>query len=292
MNSPLFLANIASRLGLRFAPNGHSMPNLGVERGGAKIISSIATFQQMNTSADFEAEFAAPELIEGKSYLGDLLKKYTHTTAELLQQWDREKMLVTLGGDHSIAFISLSAVLEAYGEQNVAVLMFDSHADLHLPETSPSGNFHGMWLRPFFNGFSQYALNSKIITPQQLQFVGNLVIEEEEKIFLNEAGVRVHPSSETSESIISELLEWSSSFAHLHISFDIDVFAEAVVSATGTPNPDGFAVDEVIPILNALQNHPSISLDIVEFNPEKEGAMETLQIIEKVCESILPGRGQ
>jgi len=287
MNRNVFLSIINSRLGLRFAPIGHSIPNIGVEEGGEKILKSIQLVGLNEDIPNFDITFKTPELLKSDSYLEDVLNLYSETTVLLLEKWSGGKTLVTLGGDHSISYISLAAVLEVYGEKNVGLVMFDSHADLHLPETSPSGNFHGMWLRPFFNGFSQYKLKNKKLKPNQLQFVGNLLLEDEEKRFLRDEDIIVHPSSEISESVISELVGWSKQFPHLHISFDIDVFTESLVSATGTPNPNGFIEKEIFPLLKELKKHPSISLDIVEFNPRKNGAEESLKLIEKIYETIL-----
>ncbi len=78
------------------------------------------------------------------------------------------------------------------------------------------------------------------------------------------------------------MLTWAAQFPHLHISFDVDVFSQPLVSATGMPNPNGFHEEEIFPMLSELKKHPSISLDIVEYSPQKDSSGQTLQLIKKV----------
>ncbi len=286
MKKSIFYTNISSRLGLRFAPMGSNSLNIGVENGGQAILEAIQLTDPSRKVPDLCVNFQAPEFIDGELYLSNVFELYADATSMVIKKWHNGSSLITLGGDHSISYISLSAILESYGEQNVAVVMFDSHADLHLPETSPTGNFHGMWLRTFFDDFSQLTVTNRKLKPNQLQFVGNLLIEDEEKRFIKEAGILVHGTTDISKTIIAEMLTWAAQFPHLHISFDVDVFSQSLVSATGIPNPNGFYEEEIFPILRELKMHPSISLDIVEFNPQKNGADKTLRLIKKVCNTI------
>ncbi len=282
MKTNIFYTNIASRLGLRFAPLGSNSLNIGVENGGQAILDTIHLNYSSSIKPPLDLSFKSPEFIEGDLYLSEVLKLYTNAAAQITHEWPAKSSLISLGGDHSISYISLSAVLETYGEPNVGVIMFDSHADLHLPETSPSGNFHGMWLRTFFDDFSQLTLTNRKLKPNQLRFVGNLLIEDEEKRFINKEGILVHGSTDISKTIILEMLTWAAQFPHLHISFDVDVFSQSLVSATGMPNPNGFHEEEIFPMLSELKKHPSISLDIVEYNPQKDSSGQTLQLIKKV----------
>lgn len=284
MNTGFFYTILSSRLGLRFAPYNQKLPNIGVEEGGTAIINSLHASDQDHEV--LKINFPKPETLQDQSYIDDVLRIYVQAATSLLQKWDKKSTLISLGGDHSIAFISILAVIEAYGSQNVGLIMFDSHADLHLSETSPSGNFHGMWLRPLVDNFSTHEIGNKKINPSRVCFVGNLQLEDEEKEFIRSYGIPTYSSAVVSPSIAEKLLVWAQKFAHLHISFDIDIFSQELVSATGTPNPHGFKEQDVFTMLEVLKNHSSISLDIVEFNPKKKGAQQSLRLIKKVHASL------
>lgn len=273
-NKTLFTV-LSSRLGLKHAPFGHSELNLGVEKGGQFLLENLL---ENSDNIDFKniqkliIDFPEPEIFSESEYLKETIKLCQSAKQEILSNWQDGQKLITLGGDHSVAYASLSAVLEKFGAENVGVVMFDSHGDLHLPDTSPSGNFHGMWLRAFFDDFEGCELQNAKILPSQLRFVGNLVLEKEEKDFISSNEISVYSESELTDIRIKELNAWANSWQHLHISFDVDVFSEKLMPATGTPNPNGFGQDKIFELLAVLKNHKSVSLDLVEFNPGKDAA--------------------
>ncbi len=165
--------------------------------------------------------------------------------------------------------------------------MFDSHGDLNTFESSPSGNFHGMWLRGLMSDFSQDQIST--IAPVALKesdvfFVGNLILEDSEVTFTQEHSIK---NIETNNPYDTSLLnDFISRFNHLHISFDIDVLNQSLAPATGTPNPNGLSLETAIPLLELCFNHSSWSFDLVEVNPEKDGAEETLENAEQILEIL------
>lgn len=279
--------SLPSRLGLRFAPHGAVVPNIGVEEGAAVLLDHVQPLSRFDQSLTFS--FADPLRLASDTYLETILRQYVAVKQQVLEQWQRDTRLVFLGGDHSIGFVGLATALEVFGPENVGTIMFDSHADLHLPSTSPSGNFHGMWLRALTDTFETFESGDfgQKLPPTQLQFVGNLLVEEEEVRYITEHAIPVHSSQTLTPQTATELLTWSKQFEHLHISFDVDIFKQKLVSATGTPNPKGMEVHEVFPLLEALRQHPSFSLDIVEVNPQKKGAAKTIAIAEEVLDTLL-----
>lgn len=276
-----FFALLGTRLGLRFAPIGHDELNIGVEAGALTIYNHLQN-KQNHEVPKFAPTFPAPENIAGENYLTTVFEYYNELSTQLANLWPADQKLITVGGDHSVAYISLQAVLKRFGAPKVGVVMFDSHADLHLLATSPSGNFHGMWLRTFFDHFHENKSEVPQLQPNQLIYVGNLLTETEESKFIEENKIQVIDSNSVSESSVQKILTWVEGFDHLHISFDIDVFAEDLSPATGTPNPNGFTKENVFTILKPLLDLPSVSLDIIEFNPKKNGAEQSLALIENI----------
>lgn len=262
MNHSLCIANLASNLGVR---------NLGeyeqVKSGGEVLLESLGL------EADFETDFEQ----HNSTNLESITNKYDRATQTLTKQWPESQSLISFGGDHSVGHISLSAVLDRHGADQVGVVMFDSHADLHLPTTSPSGNFHGMWLRSLMPR----------IKPEQLIYIGNLITEAAETNYLTDNQIQVY-SSEADDSSPTKVADWSKNYKHLHISFDIDVLSQSLISATGTPNPNGFSLEQLSPYINNLKKHPSFSLDIVEYNPELDQNRDNLETIKQILFEFLP----
>ena len=276
---------MSSRLGLRFPPNGSTQLNSGVEKGGEVIVQEFQLRQNsLNTVREYT--FELPEKLHEEIYLAEVFGYYHATTKKIQSEWSHDSTLVSIGGDHSISYSSLAAVLERFGTNSVGLVMIDSHADLHLPSTSPSGNFHGMWLRPFLSEFDQYSVQKSKILPAQVQYIGNLELESEESDFISRNDIPVTPSAHITTEKIAQILSWATQYPHLHISFDIDVFDQSIIAATGTPNPHGFQSHEVFQILQQLKKHPSISLDIVEYNPHKDEGQKSLRVIEKVWQTF------
>lgn len=265
-----------SQLGLE---NKDARDKIGVAEGGEAIMAVVPDSLKTKSS---QLTLNFPEKTNA------FFTIYKDAVAQLLEKWG-EQRLAFFGGDHSSSFISLSAVIQKFGAKNTAVVMFDSHADLNLPHTSPSGNFHGMWLRGFLDVFgeAEHYFPSQKLGTQQLRYVGNLVLDPAEAELIDSRHIINHSGKNISPQASQELLNWARSYSHLHISFDVDIFAQSLVAATGTPNPDGLTESQVFMMLEPLLKHPSISFDIVEYNPEKTGAKKSFEVVKKVLAAFL-----
>lgn len=204
---------------------------------------------------------------------------------------------IYLGGDHSISFLSLLISLRKYG-QNIGYVQFDSHGDLNLNETSPSKNFHGMFLRPFLDDFDIPIINSFIpqkIFSSQVLFVGDLDLDPEEKEFFHLQNIRNVQKGEFlldpigTEELINNFI---GNFTHLHLSLDIDIFHQKLISSTTTPAHDGWEEEDVFKIFQLFLQHPHCSLDIVEFNPRRAQYHEdhSLRLVRRILEDFIMSR--
>jgi len=279
MKHPQFYLLLGSRLGLKNYPIGSNEHNIGVENG-----SNVIFTQLIKSKNEFRKDFIKPEKIT-ENFLKRLFEEYNKVINEVKKIWPQNTSLITLGGDHSISYISLNAVLERYGKDNTGVIFFDSHADLHLSETSPSGNFHGMWMRTFFDQFEQTKLESQKLTGDQVLYIGNLQTESEENRFISEKNI-INIDQNKLDKADSIINNFTKKFKHIHITFDIDVFNRSIVSATGTPNPNGLEEKIVLELFEQLLINESISIDIVEYNPSKDTDQKTLHVIKKIVERI------
>ena len=276
-----------SRLGMINIPNHGTELNLGVEDGPTAVLSTdlLAKFPGSRVT-DFS--FSLPEDIDKADYRKVIAKESLNFAKLINDTLEPGEAQTVIGGDHSIAFASLLASLEREGEDKVGYIQFDSHGDLHLFNTSPSGNFHGMWLRPFAGDFDSPEIKEAAkhqLRPDQILFIGNLELEPEELRFFaknNIAQVSTKSLQESREKVLAELRDFIAKFPHLHISFDIDVFHRDYVSATGTPAPDGFSPQDIFSLIDELKSASSISLDLVEVNPQKDKADQTIAMAQKV----------
>ncbi|KFL32553.1 arginase [Devosia riboflavina] len=186
---------------------------------------------------------------------------------------------IFVGGDHSIAMGSLSAVSrfnEPKGKP-VHVLWVDAHADYNTPDTSPSGNLHGMPLALLCGepGFDKTFKGDWLgkIEPRNVTIFGARSIDREERRLLQARGVEVIDMRKIDQTGVVGLMQpildrVKAANGHLHVSFDVDVVDPALAPGGGTLVPGGLTYREAHLIMEMLHDSGVVgSLDIVELNP-------------------------
>ncbi len=282
---------INSRLGLKNRPAGGKTFNLGVEDGAEAVATSAYLSRFNGSSKIFSYVFPTPEKLNGTPY-GAALARHIKACAKRINTHTNGKSVqLAIGGDHSIATCSLLALLTRKNPKNVGYIQFDSHADVNSFGTSPSGNFHGMWMRSFIETIDDATLAkvlSKRLRPEHICIIGNLILDPGEIALLKKYKIR-----QLSQRAIAKdrrntfLSSYIRQFPHLHVSFDIDVFDKTLAPATGTPNGKGLFPKDVFPLLDVIAQHPSLSVDLVEVNPKKRGAAKTIRLGQDVLTRLL-----
>ncbi len=183
-----------------------------------------------------------------------------------------QNMPVFLGGDHSIAMGTVAGVQAG---ESVGVIWVDAHGDCNTPETSPSGNIHGMPLAALM-GFGweemiNVAGSGAKLQPQDVVMIGIRDLDPGEKTFLREHGIRVFTMREVDErgigQVAREALD-SLPHARLHVSLDMDVLDPWEAPGVGTPVPGGLTYREAHLLMELLCDDGRVgSLDVVEINP-------------------------
>ncbi len=293
-----------SRLGLLNIPFGGSGDNnTGVEFGGHEISNALGEKVIDSLVLDFEE----PEAIisQLKVTEGAKITAYNKILAELYQQGAEKvssalervakranyfgPMLITLGGDHSVSFMSLQAVLKLKGAEAVRMLQIDSHTDIHAANSSPSGNFHGIWVRPFIAESGIADIDKQIpekLSAAQLMYIGNLNCEPAETDFLDQRGIkRIAQKDIVSSS--QDISSYIGNANHLHLSIDVDAFSERIAPATGIPAGEGLLLEDVEQIFAQVKKHPSYSIDLVEYNPLKDPSGITLELCLKIIAQLI-----
>lgn len=184
---------------------------------------------------------------------------------------------LNVGGDHGIGFATISGLLRVYPK--MGVVWVDAHGDMNTPETSPSGNFHGMPLAALMREPSKkfdkvFPWDRPQLLPENVILLGVRSLDVGEKEILERRKVHLI----TMESILEEGMEAIAKrcveyfqrrgVEDVHISFDIDALDPKVAPATGTPCDNGLALQDAVHLNSVLQKKFHIvGMDLVEVNP-------------------------
>ena len=194
---------------------------------------------------------------------------------------------VVLGGDHSVALGTLGGLASARGPGGV--LWLDAHGDLNTPETSPSGNVHGMPLAAALGragpDFGSDVWPLPALDPERVVLVGVRSLDEGERSLVHETGIGVYTMTELDrrgvEAVVREALERVEGAAFVHVSLDMDVVDPDVAPGVGTPVRGGLSYREAHLAMELVAESGLLgSLEIVEVNPilDRENATAQLAV--------------
>jgi len=181
---------------------------------------------------------------------------------------------LVLGGDHSVALGTLGGLASAHGPGGV--LWIDAHSDINTPETSPSGNVHGMALGAALglggDAFSSDSWPLPAVDPKRVALVGVRQLDDGERQLLRDAGVRVFTMSEIDrigvERAMHEALDRVAGPNFVHVSLDLDALDPEIAPGVGTPVRGGLTYREAHLALElAAESGLAGSLEVVEVNP-------------------------
>lgn len=204
------------------------------------------------------------------------------------------RFVLTLGGDHSIAVGTISGTAKAIRERlgrELAVIWVDAHADINTPETSDSGNIHGMPVA-FLAGLASdkrkdifgWLQDEHRISTQKLVYIGLRDVDKGEKKILREHGIKAFSMHDIDRHGIGKIMDmalgWIGRDTPIHLSFDIDSLDPTYAPSTGTAVRGGLTLREGDFIAEFVHETGSlIALDLVEVNPslEEHGASDTIR---------------
>ena len=200
---------------------------------------------------------------------------------------------VFLGGDHSISIGTVFGVIEAAGR--TGLLWLDAHSDFNTPETSPSGNVHGMPLATLTGRGYPRLVNlggSTAVRAEDVAIVGLRSVDREERELLSEAGVNVHTMKDVDAygvaSVVRDALQNLSHLDRVHLSFDLDVVDPEVAPGVGTPVRGGLTYREAHLVMELINEAAVVtSLDVVEINPILDSRNGTAELAVELAESLM-----
>jgi arginase len=229
-----------------------------------------------------------------------------HACEELRKQVERSlgegRMPMVLGGDHSIAIGSVAGSSNFYGNQGEAIglIWFDAHGDANTPETTPSGNIHGMSLAVSLGLGDPDLVNLGGRAPKVLArntaLIGIRDLDPGEREMIKKSGVTVYTMREVDErgmrDVVDEAIRVASDgTAGVHLSFDLDVVDPEDAPGTGTPVWGGITYREAHLAMEMLSDRATIvAIDLVEVNPVLDTQNMTGILAAELAQSVLGKR--
>jgi len=185
--------------------------------------------------------------------------------------------VLTVGGDHSIASGTISALHMRYPD--LGVIWVDAHADANTPCTSPSMHYHGMpaahllgWFESSLEGFEW--MNAGCLDESRLAYIGLRDIDREEARMLKESNVHAYTMRDVDKHGIAKVIEMAMQAIDpncnrpLHLSLDIDAVDPHFAPGTGTCSRGGLTYREIHYVCEELAiTERLVSMDLVEVNP-------------------------
>lgn len=201
---------------------------------------------------------------------------------------------LVLGGDHSLSVGTVSGVRQVH--PNTGIIWLDAHGDFNTPDTTPSGNVHGMSLAALLGlGAEELVACSagRPVQPEQTVLIGVRDLDDGERELLRKTGVRVFTMQEVDRlglpAVMDQALDRLRKHVdRIHLSLDLDVFEPDLAPGVGTPKSggltyrEGHLAMEMIAELGML-----ISMELVEVNPILDEANRTARLAVDMARSAL-----
>ena len=198
-----------------------------------------------------------------------------------------------LGGDHSIA---VGTVAAATAGGPAGVLWIDAHGDFNTPETSPSGNLHGMPLAALTGRGVRELVDlgrpGAKVDARDVMLIGLRDLDPPERAMLRESGAGVYTMREIDEQgigpVAHEAVERLAHLPRVHVSLDMDVLDPREAPGVGTPVPGGLSYREAHLLMEVIAESLVVaSLEVVEINPILDHRNRTAELAVELILSVL-----
>jgi arginase len=266
--------------------------DLGADRRGVDMGPSALRYADLNehlTELGYEVEDLGDlnVIIPETQHFGDPHAKYLKEIAlacnELarltLRAYEQERTPLVLGGDHSIAVGTMSGMSEAFRRRNrtLGLLWFDAHADMNTPETSPSGNVHGMPMASILGHGPRELTHifdfAPKMRPEHTVQIGIREVDKQEREFVKRSGVRVFTMKEIDRRGIGNVMDEALSIVTkgtdgFSVTLDADFLDPYESPGVATPVRGGADYREAHLAMEMIADTKKMqSFEITEINP-------------------------
>lgn len=276
-------------------PCDYGQQRRGVDMGPSAI--RYAGVQQRLANLGYEVEDEGNiQVIEGDAAvskdekllnLEEVIKVNTALAEKVYNVVKKDYIPLVLGGDHSIAIGTLAGLSMKY--KNLGVIWFDAHADLNTPETTPSGNIHGMPLATSI-GLGHERLTSILhadpkIKAENIVIIGGRSIDEGERELIKARGIKIYTMHEIDRLGMTYVMEETLKYFKqlqidgLHLSLDLDALDPLYTPGVGTPVAGGITYRESHLAMEMIQESGLMtSAEFVEVNPILDERNKTAEL--------------
>ena len=289
--------------------------DLGAGRRGVDMGPSAFRIAHLaERVADFSAhvremgdiEVPIPEMLqageEKARYLAEIASVCEALYRRVLESVETSCMPIVVGGDHSLSVGSVagSAAAARANGAPLGLIWVDAHADMNTPDTSPSGNVHGMPLAACLGKgpreLAEIGGREPSVLPQRTVLLGIRNLDEKEKQIVRDSGVHAYTMSEIDRRGIYEVFREALAIATadgawLHLSFDLDSVDPTIAPGVGTPVRGGLSYREAHLIMETAAECGALTtLDLVEVNPILDTGNATAELATELALSALGQR--
>jgi len=273
---------VSSRLHFLAAGSDLGVHVDGSARGPRRIVQTLG-IEDQTTFLDAPL-IAKSHAVTDRAKNRHALQEFNHRLYKTAVAINKEKFVITLGGDHAVAIASSLASLHA--RPGSGIIWFDAHTDFHRLDTTITGNLHGLPLAVLTG--VEPALNDlcpgSFYDPARAVIVGARSVDAPEWENLRAAGVTVLGSGDIKKrgivAVLDEALQIAAAGAGIHFSFDLDVIDPRLAPGVSVPEADGLDFAEVQMAAAWLHAHAAdfSGFDLVEYNPVRDRADKTLSL--------------
>lgn len=284
----------ASRRGVDMGP--YAIRAEGLEAKLAKLGYEVKEYGNVHCISMEDAAYLGPEF-QGQSNL-KYLEPIARNMEELRDRIERivadGALPIALGGDHSMAIGSVAGLQK--GCRNIGVLWVDAHGDFNTPESTESGNIHGMPLAVLTGRGDRRLLDIGPfpgVREANVVLFGVRDLDYQEIVNLRASKVTVITMRDIQEKGFFACANHALAVAtkgvdHLHLSFDMDSIDPMFCPGTGTAVPGGLVDREVLYLMERVHETGTLgSIDLVEVNPALDVNNKTARLaVELACRAL------
>ena len=274
----------------------------GVDMGPSAIRYAGLAERVRGLTGDYEdagnlvvpARETLPEGDPSARYLEPILESCLELAQRVEELSRASRVPLVLGGDHSIALGTLAGMARAHGPGGV--LWLDAHGDLNTPETTPSGNVHGMPLAGALglasSTFAITGLTLPAVDPERVALVGLRSLDPGERELIARLGLSAFTMSDIDrrglDDVLAEATDIVSGSGFVHVSLDMDAIDPQTAPGVGTPVRGGLSYREAHLALELVAESLGVSsIDVVEVNPVLDVANATAILAVELIASAL-----
>ena len=238
-------------------------------------------------------------------YLSFIVSAMNDLAGKVGTTLERGEMPLVLGGDHSIAIGTIAGVGGHFKrkKRKLGMIWIDAHGDANTPETTPSGNIHGMSQAIVFGRGARelveiggFVEGEPKVDPESSCVIGVRSIDCHEKQVLKDIGIRVFTMVDIDRRGIYDVTRDAIEIATkgsdgLHVSFDLDSMDPSVAPGVGTPVLGGLSYRETHTMMELIaETKKVVSMEVAEVNPILDVRNATAEVAVKMVASAFGKR--